>query len=81
MWNGDLNRPIAKATSQMIMGMIDVPINNNLQASMDEDVDDGVHGVWAMLWVKEQHLFEGVELSQPCKQWSSEAVIVAPICI
>jgi len=26
MWNGDLNRPIAKAINQMIMGMIDVPI-------------------------------------------------------
>jgi len=34
-----------------------------------------------MLQVREQSLFEGVELSQPCKQWSSKAVIVAPICI
>jgi len=61
--------------------MIDVPINNNQQASLDEDVDDGVHGVWVMLQVKEQHLFEGVELSLPCKQWNSEAIIIAPICI
>jgi len=49
MWNGDLNEPRAKATSQMIMGMIDVPINNNQHASMDEDVGDRVHGVWTML--------------------------------
>jgi len=49
VWDGDLNRPRAKAISQMIMGMIDVRINNNQQASMDEDLDDGVHGVWAML--------------------------------
>jgi len=34
-----------------------------------------------MLQVREQHLFEGVELMQPHKQWSSEAVFVAPICI
>jgi len=81
MWNGDLNRLTAKATSQMIMGMIDVPIKNNQQASMDEGVGGRVHGVWAMLWVREQSLFHGVELSQPCKQWSSEAIIVAPICI
>jgi len=26
MWNGDLNRPRAKATSQMIMGMTDVQV-------------------------------------------------------
>jgi len=49
MWNGELNRPRAKEISQMIMGMIDVPINNNQHASMDEDVGDRVHGVWAML--------------------------------
>jgi len=49
MWNGDLNRPRAKAISQMIMGMIDAPINNNQHASMDEYVDGGVHGVWTML--------------------------------
>jgi len=47
MWNGDLNR--TKATSQMIMGMIDVPIHNNQHASTDEDIGDRVHGVWAML--------------------------------
>jgi len=49
MWNGDLNGQIAKATSQMIVGMINAPINNNQHASMDEDVGDRVHGVWAML--------------------------------
>jgi len=49
MWNGDLNRPRAKAINQMIMGMIDVTISNNQHASMDDDVDSGVHGVWAML--------------------------------
>jgi len=49
MWNGDLNRLTAKAMSQMIVGMIDVPIKNNQHASMDEDVDGRVHGVWAML--------------------------------
>jgi len=81
MWNGNLNRPRAKAINQMIMGMIDVPINNNQPASMDEDIGGRVHGVWAMLYVREQSLFEGVELSQPCKQWSSEAIIVAPIYI
>jgi len=32
-----------------------------------------------MLWVREQPLFAGVELSQPCKQWSSGAVIAVPI--
>jgi len=55
--------------------------NNNQQTSRDEDVDDGVHGVWTMLWVRGQSLFEGVELSQPCKQWSSKAIIIAPIYI
>jgi len=49
MWNGDLNRQRAKATNQMIMGMINIPINNNQHASMDEDVYDGVHGVWTLL--------------------------------
>jgi len=49
MWNGDLNRQRAKAINQMIMGMIDVPISNNQHASLDEDVDDGVHGVWMLL--------------------------------
>ena len=68
MWNGDLNRPRAKAMNQMIMGMIDVPINNNQHASMDDDVDSGFHGVWAMLQAREQSLFEEVELSQPSKQ-------------
>jgi len=48
---------------------------------MDKAVGDGVNAVWAMLWVKEQHLFEGVELTQPCKQRSAEAVLAAPICI
>jgi len=49
MWNGHLNRPRAKAINQMIMGMIDVTISNNQHASIDDDVDSGVHGVWAML--------------------------------
>jgi len=49
MWSGDLNRPRAKAISQMIMGMINVPINNNQHASMDEDVDDRVHEVCTLL--------------------------------
>jgi len=31
------------------MGMIDVPINNNQHASMDEDVDGRVLGVRTML--------------------------------
>jgi len=80
MWNGDLNRPRAKAMSQMIVGMINAPINNNQQVSMDEDVGGGVHGV-SMLWMSEQSLFERVEMLQPCKQWSSDAIIAAPICI
>jgi len=29
MWNNDLNRPRAKATNQMIMGTVNVTINNN----------------------------------------------------
>jgi len=49
MWNGDLNRQRAKAISQMIMGMIDVLINNSQHASMDEDVGGTVNGVWTML--------------------------------
>jgi len=49
MWNGDLNRSIAKTINQMIMGMINVPINNNQQASMDEDIGGRVHGVWTVL--------------------------------
>jgi len=35
MWNGDLNRPRAKAMNQMIMGMINVLINNNQHASVN----------------------------------------------
>jgi len=95
MWNGDLNRPKAKAISQMIMGMTDAQVNNNQHPSLGSgesttvtrvprwggSVGGRVHGVWAMLWVREQPLFEGVELTQPCKQWSSEAIIIAPICI
>jgi len=37
--------------SQMIVGMIDVPINNNQHASMDEDVDNRVHVVWETIKV------------------------------
>jgi len=82
MWNDDLNGQRAKATNQLIMGMMmDVPINNNQHASMDDNLDDRVHGVWAMLEVRKQHLFEGVELSQPHKQWSSEVIFTAPVCI
>jgi len=65
----------------MIMGMIDVLINNNQHASMDDNIDDRVHGAWAMLQVREQSLFERVERTQPCKQWSNEAAAVAPIYI
>jgi len=49
VWNGNLNGQIAKAINQMIVGMIDVPINNNQHTSMDEDIGDRFHGVWAML--------------------------------
>jgi len=38
MWNGNLNRQRAKAMNQMIVGMIDVLINNNQQASIDGDI-------------------------------------------
>jgi len=35
MWNGDLNRSRAKATSQLIMGMTDAQVNNNQHPSME----------------------------------------------
>jgi len=34
MWNGDLNRPRAKAINQMIMGMTDAQVNNNQHPSL-----------------------------------------------
>jgi len=39
-----------------------------MHPSMDDDVDSGFHGVWAMLQAREQSLFDEVELSQPSKQ-------------
>jgi len=61
--NGDLNRPRAKATNQMIMGMTDAQVNNNQHPSLRSgesttvtrvpwwggSVGGRVHGVWAML--------------------------------
>jgi len=42
MWNGDLDRQMAKAISQMIVGMIDVLINNN---QLLEDMCIYNHGI------------------------------------
>lgn len=56
----DLNRPRAKAISQMIMGMTNAQVNNQLTcinkkwcvksiAGVMMFIDDGVHAGWAML--------------------------------
>jgi len=34
MWNGDLNRPTAKAISHVIMGMTNAQVNNNQHPSL-----------------------------------------------
>jgi len=78
MWSGDLNGPTDKTANPMIMGMTDVQVNDNQHPSLGSgesttmtgvprwggSVGGRVHGVWAMLQVREQPLFEGVELSQ-----------------
>jgi len=64
MWNGDLNRPRAKTTNQMIVGTTDVKVkqqSTSITLGSGESttvarvpwwggsVDGEVHGVWAML--------------------------------
>jgi len=61
----------------MIVWIINVPISNNQNASMDGNVGDEARGVWTLLCARRQSLFKGIELTQPCKPWNTEAIIVA----